>query len=265
MAHRVHEQEWMVRFQVIGLAAVLLLALASAPAVAQPKIEQRIVQFKTGETGATIKGAIKGDQTIDYKLRAGAGQAMVVQFRPSNPSAYFNVLPPGSSGEAIHIGSSAGNEFSTDLKASGEYTIRVYLMRNAARRNESANYTLDIGVSGDVKKSSAPAAGSTAAAGNAGPSKWDAAGNVPCSVGSDKLDQQCGFRVVRDLSRKAAAIWIGNIANGQADYRYLHYADKAFSGNGQAKLAWQRKDDNWSVSVDGKEFYLIPDALIHGG
>ena len=56
-----------------------------------------------------------------------------------------------------------------------------------------------------------------------------------------------------------------NIANGQADYRYLHYADKAFTGNDKAKLAWQRKDDNWWVSVDGQAFYLIPDALIHGG
>jgi len=24
-------------------------------------------------------------------------------------------------------------------------------------------------------------------------------------------------------------------------------------------------DDNWWLSVDGKEFYFIPDALLHGG
>jgi hypothetical protein len=243
------------------LASVLLAAL---PAQAQAQIQQQQVQFKKGESGATIKGSLKGEQIIDYKLRAGAGQAMVVQFKPSNPSAYFNVLPPGSS-EAIHIGSTAGNEFSTDLKASGEYTIRVYLMRNAARRNESVKYTLDIGVSGDVKKSSVPAAATTAAASNAGPSRWDASGNIPCSAGSDKFDQQCGFRVVRDLPRKAASIWIANVANGQADYRYLRYADKAFTGNDQAKLAWRRVDDNWWLSVDAREFYFIPDALIHGG
>jgi hypothetical protein len=128
---------------------------------AQPAITTKQVQFKTGETGATIKGTIKGDRIIDYKLRAGAGQAMTVQFKPSNPSAYFNVLPPGSEA-AIHIDSRAGIAFSTDLKSSGEYTIRVYLMRNAARRNESTNYTLDIGISGDQKKSSAPAARTTA-------------------------------------------------------------------------------------------------------
>jgi hypothetical protein len=154
----------MSKLFVVALAAACLMV--STVAGAQPPIQQQI-QFKKGETGATVKGAIKGEQTIDYKLRAGAGQAMVVRFRPSNPSAYFNVMPPGSD-EAIHIGSSAGNEFSTDLKTSGEYTIRVYLMRNAARRNEGATFTLDVGVSGDVKKSSAPGTGTTAMAGNAG-------------------------------------------------------------------------------------------------
>ena len=246
------------------IAVGMVMVMAIPPALAQPAITTKQVQFKKGESGATIKGTIKGDQIIDYKLRAGAGQAMVVQFKPSNPSAYFNVLPPGSD-EAIHIGSSAGNDFSTDLKAGGEYTIRVYLMRNAARRNESANYTLDIGVSGDVKKSNAPAAGVSPVAGNTGPAKWDASGNVKCSAGSDKFDQQCGFRVVRDLPKKAADIWIANVANNQADYRYLHYADKVFTGNDKAKLAWRRVDDNWWLSVDGREFYFVPDALIHGG
>lgn len=126
--------------------------LLSAAVQAEPGIKVQQVQFKKGESGATIKAQIKGDQVIDYRLRVAAGQTMVVQFKPSNPSAYFNVMPPGSSGEAIFIGSTSGNEFSTELAASGEYTIRVYLMRSAARRNETAKFTLDIGVSGEAKK-----------------------------------------------------------------------------------------------------------------
>jgi hypothetical protein len=157
----------------IAATMALALALATPPVHAEPAITTKQVQFKKGESGATIKGAIKGEQIIDYKLRAGAGQSMVVQFKPSNPSAYFNVLPPGSSGEAIHIGSTAGNEFSTELKAGGEYTIRVYLMRNAARRNESVQYTLDIGISGDVKKSGVPAAATpTATLAPGGDNRW---------------------------------------------------------------------------------------------
>jgi hypothetical protein len=30
-------------------------------------------------------------------------------------------------------------------------------------------------------------------------------------------------------------------------------------------VSWQRKDDDGSVSVDGKEHYSIPGALILGG
>jgi hypothetical protein len=127
------------------------LVLAAQPAAAPSPIQTRTVQFKQGESSATIQGTLKGDQTIDYQLTAGAGQAMVIKFAPTNASAYFNLPPPGSSGEAIHIGSSAGNDFSGELQAAGSYTIRVYLMRNAARRNESTKYTLDIGISGAPK------------------------------------------------------------------------------------------------------------------
>jgi hypothetical protein len=246
---------------VLTASIVSALLLATTPTWATPSIKQQQVQFKKGATGATIKGSLKGEQINDYKLRAGAGQVVVVKFKPSNPSAYFNVLPPGSE-EAIFIGSTSGNEFSAELNVAGEYTVRVYLMRSAARRNESVNYTLDVAVSGDVKKSGAASA---AVASNAGPPKGDASGSVKCSAGSDKFDKQCGFRVVRDLANKAADIWIGNVANGEADDRFLHYADKVFTTNDKSKLAWQRKDDNWWVSVDGKEFYFIPDALIHGG
>jgi hypothetical protein len=116
------------------VASVLsALMLVTTPLVsAEGGIREQQVQFKKGESGATIKGSIKGDQNVDYKLRANAGQTMVVKFKPSNASAYFNVLPPGSE-EAIFIGSTSGNDFSGQLAASGEYTIRVYLMRNAAR------------------------------------------------------------------------------------------------------------------------------------
>ena len=117
-------------------------------------------------------------------------------------------------------------------------------------------YTLEVGVAGEAKKASA---------GPAGPSKWDAPGSVKCSAGSSTFDKECGFRVARDLPKQAADIWIANIAEGEAEYRFFHYERKVFTTDGKAKLAWQRQDDNWSVSVDGKEFYLIPDALIFGG
>ena len=99
-----------------------------------------------GASAATIKGTLKGDQTIDYSMQAKAGQTMSVSFKTSNASAYFNVLPPGSTGAAIFIGSTSGNEWTGTLPADGEYRIRTYLMRSAARRNESTRFTLTVGI-----------------------------------------------------------------------------------------------------------------------
>ena len=56
---------------------------------------------------------------------------MTVDFKASKSAAYFNVLPPGSSGEAIFVGSSAGNHFIGELPSDGDYILRVYLMGGA--------------------------------------------------------------------------------------------------------------------------------------
>ena len=73
---------------------------------------------------------------------------MSVKLKSSNAANYFNVLPPGSQDVAIIVGSSDGNEWSGSLETDGEYTVRVYLMRSAARRNETASYTLTVGIAG---------------------------------------------------------------------------------------------------------------------
>jgi Periplasmic lysozyme inhibitor of I-type lysozyme len=132
------------------------LLLETIPASAAMDIRQEQIQFEKGKSGTTITGKIKGDQIVDYQLRAGAGQSMVAIFKTSNLSAYFNVLPPGSE-VAIFVGSISGNRFEAKLPADGVYTVRVYLMRNAARRNETANYTLEVSIA-DGGKRAAPAA-----------------------------------------------------------------------------------------------------------
>jgi hypothetical protein len=64
---------------------------------------------------------------------------------PNNIGAnYFNIIAPGKENEAMFIGSSAGNQFEGALPASGDYRVRVYLMRSAARRDEIANYRLEM-------------------------------------------------------------------------------------------------------------------------
>jgi hypothetical protein len=144
--------------------ALVALLLGTADASAGVNIRREQIQFGKGASRATTKGKIKGNQFVDYQLRAGAGQSMVASFKPSNLSAYFNVLPPGSN-VAIFVGSISGNRFEAELPADGVYTIRVYLMCNAARRNETANYTLDVSIAGTSKAAAAASKGATATGG----------------------------------------------------------------------------------------------------
>ena len=136
----------------VALASMALVMATAAHA----QIRTERVQFAKGASSKTITGSIKGDASVDYVVGARAGQTMSVSLKPGNPSNYFNVLPPGSD-TALFVGSSSGNTYSGRLPANGDYRVRVYLMRNAARRNEAANYTLTIGVTGTAA-SATPAA-----------------------------------------------------------------------------------------------------------
>ncbi len=105
------------------------------------------VHFKSGSISSTLIGTVNGCDTIKYKLEANAGQAMSILFSPKHPSCYFNVIPPGALA-AEHRGEIDGNEFTANLKSSGVYTAEIYLMRSAARRNDTCKYSITFEISG---------------------------------------------------------------------------------------------------------------------
>jgi hypothetical protein len=224
--------------------------------------------------------------------------------------------------------------------------IRVYLMRSAARRDEGASYTLEVGISGNtaagrqtegdmadalsegpdywevagvdgalnmraepstsaavvmqfangavlrnkgcrqvddmrwcaverpedpqvkgwaaaqyLREAAGPQSATTADALTAG--GYNAEGAVPCSAGKDSFDMTCAFGVLR--SATGASITLTRPDTGTARQLTFTTADAAFATDDGAELAWQRRDDNWWVNAGGREFYLIPDALIFGG
>jgi hypothetical protein len=122
------------------LAGALLTTTALTAEAAKP------IQFAKGKSSAAVTGKIKGSDDMDYTIRASAGQTMTVDFKASKGAAYFNVLPPGSTGEAIFIGSSEGDHFQTVLPSDGDYTIRVYLMGGAKASDKPVSYTLKVGI-----------------------------------------------------------------------------------------------------------------------
>lgn len=119
----------------------LVMTLAT-PTLADT-IRQETVRFAAGTSSSTIKSTVKGYDSIEYKVGVTASQKMSVQLDSRNSSLYFNIIAPGASA-ALYNSSIDGNGTSVTIPSSGNYVIQVYLMRNAARRGETANFTLTV-------------------------------------------------------------------------------------------------------------------------
>ena len=108
------------------------------------EIEKVRVQFDSGANSKTVESSITGRETVDYILNVKEGQPMNISMATQNTSAYFNIMEPGEEYEAIYNASINGNQFEGTAAKSGDYTIRVYMMRSAARRGETADYRLEM-------------------------------------------------------------------------------------------------------------------------
>ena len=128
------------------LAMALSVGLFSVQAIAKDKVTTHQVHFDKGTNGTTVKGHVKGYDTVNYKLGARSGQSMRVSLE--SKTAYINIFEPGkgTGGGAMFIGSIKGASYVGTLPKSGTYTIQVYLMRNEARRGTTAPYKLHIGI-----------------------------------------------------------------------------------------------------------------------
>jgi alkylation response protein AidB-like acyl-CoA dehydrogenase len=122
-----------------------MTAVAAAETPADPDRRVETVTFAKGEVSRTINGTIRGREYVDFQVAAGAGQSLGVTLKRGNAMNYFNIIAPGAN-EALFIGSTSGRQVKRMLVTDGVYTIRLYLMRAAARRNERSDYALNIAV-----------------------------------------------------------------------------------------------------------------------
>ena len=256
------------------LRAVLIclftaLALVAAPSFAQSDIVRHPVQFAKGKSGATIKGSVTGDQTVDYTLRAAAGQTMTVKLTGGS-SVHHNVLPPGSTGEALFVGSRDGASSTTALPASGEYTIRVYQMGQAADSCRRSNFTLDVAIAGGTPTAAAPSSTEddkmVEAAGRAGEGKFNATGKIPCAKDKGQPMGQCNFGVARAGGGTAAVV----VTRLDGRKRLIYFkAGKAVGADlsqadGNMEFKASKEADLFMIRA-GNERYEIPEAVIFGG
>jgi hypothetical protein len=248
----------------IALGVLAAAWILQPPAASAADIREQPVHFHAGASSATLSGRIKGDETVDYKLGAKAGQTMTVTMQTSSGANSFNVLPPGSE-TALFVGSTTGNAWSGTLPVDGTYTVRVYQMRSAARRNETANYTLTVGITGD-SLGAAPASDAKVPG-----TPYHATGPVPCSFGTDpKGSAQCSFGVIRGAPGNA------EVYLAPPGYDVILHRDKIetvliFRGNsvtsrdpGQQVTA-EKVGYDWLIGINTVRFYTIPEAVIAGG
>lgn len=113
-----------------------------AKQVADIPIER--VEFAAGENAITIEDSITGYESVDYVVKLGAGQPLNVSMATQHTATYFNLIAPGEEDVAFFIGSTEGNQYEGTTELAGDYRIRIYMMRSAARREETADYRLEI-------------------------------------------------------------------------------------------------------------------------
>jgi hypothetical protein len=74
------------------LVCLLASALLVGTAVTSAEAATKQIQFAKGKTSVSVSGKITGNDSMDYVLRASAGQTLSVDFKASKSAAYFNVL-----------------------------------------------------------------------------------------------------------------------------------------------------------------------------
>jgi hypothetical protein len=114
--------------------------LMTSNIAAQSKIR---VRFAKGTTSATLKGVVKGYNYIDYIIGAKSGQTMSVNLKASNAACSFFMYY--SDLKEINEASDV-QETTRNVDVDDNYIVRVLLPRSAARRKESATFTLRVSI-----------------------------------------------------------------------------------------------------------------------
>jgi hypothetical protein len=239
--------------------AILLMAGSVLAADGPPVPRKEPVTIAQGASSATIKGTLKGGADVDYVVRAAAGQTLEVKLQGSNRQNYFNVLPPGSANVAMYAGEMTGKPtWSGVLPSDGNYVVRVYLARPAARRNESSKYTLTATVTGKALPPLS-AARDAKVAGTA----YHATAKVPCTLPYRPEVKSCDAGVVRRGNDGTATFEAIGAAGVQRRILFVH--GKPIAADTTDPVTATRQGDVTVVKVSDNERYDIPDVFLNGG
>lgn len=121
------------------------LVLTSAPAQAAGQLAKHMTELSGAPQTKTMRGKLRGRETAEYSIHLREGQSLAVTLKTNLRSNYFNITAAGDA-EALFVGSRDGDRYRGKVAKDGDYKISVYLMANAARRDERASYSLKIDI-----------------------------------------------------------------------------------------------------------------------
>jgi hypothetical protein len=126
------------------LISVFLFGLLVLFSAAVPAQSRQRVRFARGASGTTLSGTIRGFAYRDYIIGARSGQNVSVKLKSRNTFTVLTIFTPDSGNLE---GATQTDEFSGELPTTGDYVIRIGMMRAEARRkNSQADYSLQISV-----------------------------------------------------------------------------------------------------------------------
>ena len=152
-----------------------------------------------------------------------------------------------------------GEDYTAMLPSDGDYVVRVYLMRPAARRGESSDYTLTIGVTGKPL-APLPAAKDALVPGTS----YHATAKIKCVPAYETTTKDCDASVIRRGHDGTATVDTAGAAENRS---ILFVKGKPVASNASRidVLSSERKGDVTVVKLGESERYEIPDALLTGG
>ncbi len=135
--------------RLIARRRVLIAAAAVAliPAAVSQDAERRVPVVLDEHDTHRLEDTISDFESVSYVVTLRQGQSLRVLLATNNASNCFDIYEPDAA-KPIYIGGDSGNTHELHAQRPGNYRIRVFLLRLAARDGQSAQYTLELKVTG---------------------------------------------------------------------------------------------------------------------
>jgi hypothetical protein len=144
------------------------------------------------------------------------------------------------------------------LAADGVYTVRLYLMRAAARRDEHSDYALNIALEGRALPP-LPASADALIPGT----PYHASASIACLREGGSLPLRCDANVIRrgfGGTATVEVVWPGGFKRN-----ILFVKLQPMASDSREAMTHARQGDVTAVSFGSEERVDIPDALVAGG